>query len=134
MEKAVVFLGGTCNNSTWRNKLIPMLKVSYFNPVVDDWNEEAYEAEIWHREFDSVCLYVLTPKMMGSYAVAEVVDDSNKRPDKTILCILRDDEDMRFDDVQWKSLTKVMVMCRENGATIIENLEGVAEYLNILYK
>lgn len=130
MEKVVVFLGGTCNGSTWRDELIPMLEVSFFNPVVPDWNEEAYEREKWHREFDDVCLYVLTPKMAGSYAVAEVVDDSNKRPGKTVLCILRDDEDKHFDDVQWKSLRKVLAMCEENGATIIEDLKGVAEYLN----
>ena len=32
-----VFLGGTCNESTWRNELIPLLEnagVEYFNPVV----------------------------------------------------------------------------------------------------
>lgn len=35
-----VFLGGTCNESTWREKLIPMLKIDYFNPVVKDWKSE----------------------------------------------------------------------------------------------
>lgn len=29
-----VFLGGTCNGSIWREKLIPLLKIDYFNPVV----------------------------------------------------------------------------------------------------
>ena len=37
-----VFLGGTCNESTWRNRIIPMLAIDYFNPVVDDWNEEEH--------------------------------------------------------------------------------------------
>lgn len=39
-----VFLGETCNQSTWRDELLTMLdqdKVKAFNPVVDDWNEEA---------------------------------------------------------------------------------------------
>jgi len=31
-----IFLGGTCNNSTWREQLIPMLQINYFNPVVDN--------------------------------------------------------------------------------------------------
>jgi hypothetical protein len=30
-----VYLGGTCNNSKWREKLIPLLKVKYFNPVIN---------------------------------------------------------------------------------------------------
>lgn len=29
-----VFLGGTCNESTWRDELIKKLKIDYFNPVV----------------------------------------------------------------------------------------------------
>lgn len=37
-----VFLGGTCNESAWREELIQMLNVDYFNPVVDDWTEECY--------------------------------------------------------------------------------------------
>ena len=45
MDKTTVFLGGTCNNSTWRDKLIPLLKIDYFNPVVEDWTEEAQQIE-----------------------------------------------------------------------------------------
>ena len=41
-----VFLGGTCNESTWRDKLIKMLEIDYFNPVVDDWTEECYQEEL----------------------------------------------------------------------------------------
>lgn len=36
MKKRKVFLGDTCNGSTWRNKLIPLLEIEYFNPVVED--------------------------------------------------------------------------------------------------
>ena len=45
-----VFLGGTCNESTWRDELIQMLKIDYFDPVVDDWNERAQREEIKQRE------------------------------------------------------------------------------------
>ena len=41
MSTKKVFLGGTCNGSKWRNELIPSLNVDYFDPVVEDWNEEA---------------------------------------------------------------------------------------------
>ena len=91
-NKNKVFLGGTCNESTWRNDLIKLLKIDYFNPVVDDWNEEAYQEELRQREICDFCLYVITPKMTGVYSIAEVVDDSNKRPEKTIFCYLIIDE------------------------------------------
>ena len=45
-----VFLGGTCNESTWRDRLIEMLEIDYFNPVVDDWTEECYEEGLRRRE------------------------------------------------------------------------------------
>jgi hypothetical protein len=40
LNKKKCFLGGTCNNSQWREALIPMLKIDYFNPVVKDWTPE----------------------------------------------------------------------------------------------
>ena len=36
-----VFLGGTTNDSNWRDLLIKKIKIDYFNPVVKDWNESA---------------------------------------------------------------------------------------------
>ncbi len=125
-----VFLGGTCNESTWRERLIPMLNIEYFNPVVDDWTEECMVEELRQREMCDYCLYTLTPRMTGVYSVAEVVDDSNKRPEKTVLVLLRGDDDRAFSEHQWKSLKAVAKMVKNNGATIFYRLESVATYLN----
>jgi len=131
LEKlTTVFLGGTCANSTWREDLIPMLNIEYFNPVVDDWTEECYQEELRQRDICDYCLYVLTPKMEGFYSIAEVVDDSNKRPEKTVLCILEKDEDLNFNEFQMKSLRKVGAMVEANGGKCCTSLEEVANYLN----
>ena len=50
-----VFLGGTCNESIWRDELIEMLEIDYFNPVVDDWTEECYQEELRQREICDYC-------------------------------------------------------------------------------
>jgi len=125
-----VFLGGTCGESDWREKLIPMLDISYFNPIVDNWNEAAQKREIKEREDCDFCLYVLTPDMEGVYSIAEVVDDSNKRPEKTVLCILPKSKDKTFTPNQEKSLDRVCKMVEENGAKVFPTLKKVAEYLN----
>ena len=125
-----VFLGGTCNDSTWRDELIKKLKIKYFNPLVDDWNEEAYQRELQEREICDFCLYVITPKMTGVYSVAEVIDDSNKRPEKTIFCYLGKDGKAIFDEGQKKSLDKVGQMVGRNGGKFFTNLSDVADYLN----
>lgn len=125
-----VFLGGTCNNSTWRDELTPKLLVDWFNPVVDDWTEECYQEELKQREECDICLYTITPEMLGVYSIAEVVDDSNKRPVKTIICYLREANGKRFDDSQWKSLNKVASMVIDNGGRAFADLNVLARYLN----
>ena len=128
-----VFLGGTCNGSQWREKLITMLEVGYFNPVVADWDEEAYKNELREREDCDFCLYVITPRMTGVYAIAEVVDDSNKRPEKTLFCFLTTDPNgaATFSDGQAKSLQRVGQMVADNGGSWFTTLEDVALYLNL---
>lgn len=125
-----VFLGGTCNGSTWREDLIPLLHVDSFNPVVEDWTPECQEEEIRQRQECDAVLYVLTPKITGMYAIAEVVDDSNKRPEKVVFCVLYEDEDQRFTPVQIKSLAAVVTMVSNNGACVCDNLRDVSRVLN----
>lgn len=128
MKKA--FLGGTCNGSIWRDWIIPKLTIDYFNPVVEDWTEECMVREIKERAECDFCLYTITPKMKGVYSIAEVVDDSNKRPNKTIMVLLVRDELDEFDNAQWKSLDAVARMVEDNGGKVFYNLHDAAEYMN----
>lgn len=130
-----VFLGGTCNESTWRDKLIEMLEIDYFNPVVDDWNEEAQKRELYEREHCDFVLYVITPRMTGVYSIAEAVDDSNKRPSKTLFCyengyVIKDSRYIHFDDGQLRSLARVAVLVKRNGGHVFRDIEQCAFFLN----
>ena len=125
-KKPKVFLGGTCVKSTWRDELIPMLEIDYFNPVVSEWNEEAQKQEVKERKECNFVLYVITSEMEGVYSIAEVIDDSNKRPNTTILCVLY----KGFDDKQKKSLQAVEKMVEENKGMVFKTLKEVADYLN----
>ena len=130
MKNNKLFLDGTCNNSTWRDKLISMLTCTYFNPIVPDWNNEAYQEELRQRQSCDYCLYVITPNMTGVYSIAEVVDDSNKRPEKTLFCILDTDINGEFNVSQMKSLLAVQNMVKNNGARVFSSLEDIAEFVN----
>ena len=125
-----VLLGGTCNGSKWREELIKMLKIDYFNPVVENWTEECMKEEIKQREICDYCLYVITPLMIGVYSIAEIIDDSNKKPNRTIFCFLEEDRGKKFTKSQIKSLTQVGKMVERNGSLWIKNLKVVASYLN----
>jgi hypothetical protein len=130
-----VFLGGTCNESSWRNKLIEMIQCQYFNPVVEDWTPACQENELIERVISDYVLYVITPRMTGVYSIAEVVDDSNKRPSKTLFCLLNEDvcnvgDRLVFTTAQYKSLQAVSSMVKTNGGTVFYNLNDVAKFLN----
>ena len=130
MGKKKVFLGGTCNESTWREELIPKLKIDYFNPVVKDWTEDCMAEEKRQRELCDYVLYVITPKMTGVYSVAEVVGDSHEQPDKTVFCVLKKDGKSEFDKGQLKSLGQVSEMVLKNGGKVCSSLNDVASVLN----
>lgn len=125
-----VFLGGTCNGSLWRDEVIKKLKIRYYNPVGEEWTPAMMEEELKQRKESDFCLYVLTPKMEGFYSVAEVIDDSNKRPGKTIFSFINEDEGKTFSDVQIKSLKQVARMVKENGAKYFDTLKEIIDFLN----
>ena len=128
-----VFLGGTCNGSGWRDEMIHYLEiegVSYFNPIVDNWDSETYKKELQERRTCDFCLYVITPLMSGVYSIAEVIDDSNKRPEKTILVVKSEDNGNHFSLPLQKSLLAVMNMVLTNGGEVCDTLQGAAEYIS----
>ena len=134
-KMAKVFMGGTCGESVWRQDLVRMLKpgAGYFDPVVEEWNEEAMKNEIKARETYEYVLYWITPEIRGVYSIAEVVDDSNKRPHKTLFGFEVDScttPGLKLDIQLVKSLTAVGKMVELNGGRWFRQLFEVAEYLN----
>lgn len=125
-----VGLFGTCNDSQWREALIPLLNCKYYNPVVKDWNEEAQRIELEKRQTCDYMLFVITPKMTGMYAIAEVTQDSCIRPETTLFCVLENDDENEFTEHQLKSMKMVKNLIRENGARVFESLQDIAEFLN----
>ena len=122
-----VFLGGTCNNSTWREKLIPMLEIPFYNPVVEDWNEEAQAEEKLQKEICGYQLFVITSEMTGVFSIAEVIDSVHKNPNGTFLCIL----DKGFSKSQKKSLKAVSDLVEERGGYIFNSLKDLAKNINV---
>lgn len=133
MKKLKIFLGGTCSNSTWREELLNKLnqeKIDAYNPIVKEWTKERQIIEDYHRETDDICLYVITPEMKGFYSFVEVVDDSNKRPEKTILCVLEKANGKTYEEHIKKCVIKTMQLVKDNGVKVFDNLNELSTYLN----
>ena len=83
-----------------------------------------------HRENDDICLYTITPEGEGFYSFVEVTDDSNKRPDRTVLCVLTEANGKKFEGHNLKCVLKTMKLVAKNGVVVVESLEDLAKYLN----
>ena len=100
-----VFLGGTCNESTWRDELIPLLEnegIQYFNPVVEDWTLERQEEEYRQKEICDIHLFLITKKMKGVFSIAEAVASCQDKSKKTLFGFANFDGE--FDIAEKKSL------------------------------
>ena len=129
-----VFLGGTCNDSTWRDELIPKLGIDYFNPVVEDWTPECQtEEERQKSEECNVHLYVITPKQTGVFSIAEMIESSCNKNVITVIYIQEEDgAGFTFDEFRKRSWNAVVRMAQKHGAFIMNSLNDVATFLNTL--
>lgn len=129
-KKQLVFLGGTCNESTWRDKLIDGLKMSYFNPVVQDWKEDDKEKENQIKDSADFNLFVFTPKHTGYFSFVEAALLAVKSASRTILCVLQDDDGSTFDDDIKRSVDAIIEELSKEGIKVFNNLDDVRSFLN----
>jgi hypothetical protein len=74
-------------------------------------------------------LYVMTPATKGVSPVINAVNDSNFYSEKTVFCIINEDNGKGFNDHQLKSLTATGKMISRNGGKWIEGLDAVAKFI-----
>ena len=65
--------------------------------------------------------------MTGVYSIAQVVDDSNKQPQKTLFTIITRDGRDYFTEGQIKSLLSVKQMIIKNGATYCRTFDEIID-------
>ena len=104
-----VFLGGTTSGWKWRNKFQKMLECNYYNPITHGWSEKDRQKEVYERETADYVVYSITKGIRGVYSIAELVDDVNKRPKKTIFLNLYSGDTIAHD------LKAVENLCKDNG-------------------
>ena len=73
-----VFLGGSCNPTTWRKDVaIPALDkagISYYNPQVDDWSPELVEVEARAKQDADALLFVIDAQTRAIASMLEAAE------------------------------------------------------------
>lgn len=124
-----IFLGGTCNNSTWRDELMPVVQVDMFNPVVADWTPECQANEMDEKENKcNIHFYCITKEMTGVFSIAEVMDSVHNKRVRTILQVIPEGIELR----QMKSLSAVVDLVNLRGgiAYVDNDINRAARVLN----
>lgn len=107
-----IFLGGTCAETTWRDELIGVLQVDYFNPVVKDWTPDCQAIEMSEKTVTcNIHFYCITKEMQGVFSIAEVIDSVHTKGKRTILHVIPDG----FEKHQLKSLQAVVDLVNLRG-------------------
>lgn len=132
MQLNKVFLGGTCGESKWRGKLMPLLQMECFDPVVADWTPECMAVEETEKEHCcNVHLYVITSETEGVFSIAEAVQSSLTKGKQTIFHVIPEG----FSEAQLKHRKAVVDLITSNGgvAYIDSDIERTACILNYCY-
>ncbi|XP_055300575.1 uncharacterized protein LOC129567549 isoform X2 [Sitodiplosis mosellana] len=86
-----VFLGGSCNPTTWRADVaIPTLEklgISFYNPQVSDWTPDLIELEHRAKEKARVLFFVMDSETRASAAAIEVAYISGHNPRHLVLVL-----------------------------------------------
>lgn len=117
-----VFLGGSCNPTTWRRDVaMPLLEAShvkYFNPQVDEWFEELIQIETRAKETAKIVMMVIDNLTRSIVCINEAVEYICRG--RRVVLVVQDIED--GTKVEGKELT----------ATEVGDLNGAREFLRNL--
>lgn len=144
MNQPKIFLGGTCNGTTWRNELIPLLEEKgflYFNPIVKDWTPECKKIEDNEKLYEcGIDIFVITSQMTGVYSIVEIMEQVynaclDQFPIKVIVGVIREGFDRgqlksfqaMFDDI--RKISNKYVLEGTIECAFIDNVEQLISYL-----
>ena len=82
-KENIIFLGGTWNNDSWREKFISLWNkndnkktkdIKFFDPIVPNWTIECKKKENDIKSNSILNLFVITPNQKGYFSFAEIAD------------------------------------------------------------
>lgn len=128
-NKPLIYLGGTCSGYKWR-KEIDIEGYTYYNPLEHNWNEKTREEEKKIRKISTYNLYVFTKDISGYYAIASLIDDAHKYPEKTLLFI----DKTQMNQKDKISLEYIEKLAYELNVHIFNSYTEINNYIKNVYK
>eukprot|EP00301_Raphidiophrys_heterophryoidea_P001254 c10610_g1_i1.p1 GENE.c10610_g1_i1~~c10610_g1_i1.p1 ORF type:complete len:191 (+),score=50.30 c10610_g1_i1:181-753(+) len=99
-----VFLGGSCNPTTWRHEIavpkLEALNITFYNPQVDEWSPELVALEAHFKTTAQVLLFVIDDATRAVASMVEAVEFITEKPDRIVVAVLDLDSNSKFDDTE----------------------------------
>ena len=129
MSYRKVYLTGTRNGSDWQQTVISKLTIEYFWEKEDSKKINSTDEEYALADADFL-LHVITPKIDHFESISELIDNSNKNPEKTLFCFLLKDGEQEFTLHQQDSMIAIGKMVTKNGGRWFQSLDDSISFLN----
>ncbi|XP_055548922.1 uncharacterized protein LOC129732250 isoform X2 [Wyeomyia smithii] len=141
-----VFLGGSCNPTTWRADVaIPTLNrlgISFYNPQVSEWTPDLLELEHRAKEKAKVLFFVMDSQTRSTAGAIEVAHIAGKNSKHLVLVLLPYkqnqkilEETLTIDEYMDLSRNQLLLkqLVRRKGLPVLDNIPLALEYIkNIL--
>lgn len=127
-----VFLGGTQNNSLWRDQVTINRTIDYIIPepkvngVTSSITEEA-------KEKCDILVYTITPLSIGVSDIVEAATSIWLYPNKEIIiCVLEIDGYMHFNTKMLMDIRSSFISLIKYGLTVVNTIDDLNAHLNKL--
>lgn len=134
-SKYEVFLGGSCNPTTWRTDVaIPLLKssgVSYYNPQVSQWGPELMELENQAKQNAEVMFFVIDNQ---TRSVASMIEASHIAGTQRKLILIVNEFEKPGSIVMGEKITEKEFMDLQQGQRYLQDIverQGIPVFRNI---
>jgi len=126
----LIFLGGTCNQSTWRDQLTAPNGFEFFNPQLPagvEWEKHHQDAEEAAKKNAAIQVYVITPEMTGVFSIAELVAMAITDREHLVVGIIGE-----FEPFMQKSMDATARLVQAQGKYVCRDIDDVQGELNLL--
>lgn len=141
-----VFLGGSCNPTTWRADIaIPtlnLLGISFYNPQVSEWTPDLLELEHRAKEKARVLFFVMDSQTRSTAGAIEVAHIAGKNSKRLVLVLLPYkpqqkilNEPLSADEYMDLSRNQLLLrqLMKRRGLPVLDNIPLALEYIkNVL--
>jgi hypothetical protein len=126
-----VYLGGTENDSTWRDMLVPKVSgVRCYIPSNPDWDKDALAREQSIRRSATLLLFTYTPRQQLPDLAAEVILAAVHSPERVVFCVKAEDfEAELFTKAQSDALGRIGQMVLDLGGAFIPSFDDLPSFL-----